>query len=37
MCGSLVSKALGPPTQIPRGPASQAPRVGLLRLRTRSL
>ncbi|KAF1795909.1 hypothetical protein GQ600_12001 [Phytophthora cactorum] len=33
MCGSLVSSALGPPTQIPRGPASRAPCAGLLRLR----
>ncbi|EEY63391.1 uncharacterized protein PITG_15108 [Phytophthora infestans T30-4] len=33
MCGSLVSSALGPPPQIPRGPASQAPRAGLLWLR----
>ncbi|EEY63404.1 Multidrug/Oligosaccharidyl-lipid/Polysaccharide (MOP) Flippase Superfamily [Phytophthora infestans T30-4] len=33
MRGSLVSSALGPPPQIPRGPASRAPRAGLLRLR----
>ncbi|KAI9985890.1 hypothetical protein PInf_024681 [Phytophthora infestans] len=31
--GSLVSSALSPPPQIPRGPASRAPRAGLLRLR----
>ncbi|KAE9096324.1 hypothetical protein PF010_g16385 [Phytophthora fragariae] len=31
--GSLECSALGPPTQIPRGPASRAPRAGLLRLR----
>ncbi|EEY53963.1 uncharacterized protein PITG_07642 [Phytophthora infestans T30-4] len=36
--GSLVSSALGPPPQIPRGPASRAPhaRVAATRLRTRS-
>ncbi|KAE9340258.1 hypothetical protein PR003_g10583 [Phytophthora rubi] len=26
--GSLECSALGPPTQIPRGPASRAPRAG---------
>ncbi|KAF1783460.1 hypothetical protein GQ600_13809 [Phytophthora cactorum] len=26
MRGSLLSSALGPPPQIPRGPASRAPR-----------
>ncbi|KAE8891121.1 hypothetical protein PF005_g15792 [Phytophthora fragariae] len=31
--GSLECSALGPPPQIPRGPASRAPRAGLLRLR----
>ncbi|OWZ04186.1 Multidrug/Oligosaccharidyl-lipid/Polysaccharide (MOP) Flippase transporter [Phytophthora megakarya] len=33
MHGSLRSSALGPPSQIPSGPASRAPRSGLLRLR----
>ncbi|OWZ21279.1 Multidrug/Oligosaccharidyl-lipid/Polysaccharide (MOP) Flippase transporter, partial [Phytophthora megakarya] len=33
MRGSLRSSALGPPSQIPSGPASGAPRSGLLRLR----
>ncbi|OWY95684.1 Multidrug/Oligosaccharidyl-lipid/Polysaccharide (MOP) Flippase transporter [Phytophthora megakarya] len=33
MLGSLRSSALGPPMQIPRGPASRAPRAGLLRQR----
>ncbi|OWZ16407.1 Multidrug/Oligosaccharidyl-lipid/Polysaccharide (MOP) Flippase transporter [Phytophthora megakarya] len=30
MRGSLRSSALGPPSQIPTGPASRAPRSGLL-------
>ncbi|OWZ08142.1 Multidrug/Oligosaccharidyl-lipid/Polysaccharide (MOP) Flippase transporter [Phytophthora megakarya] len=33
MRGSTRSSALGPPSQIPSGPASRAPRSGLLRLR----
>ncbi|OWZ05286.1 Multidrug/Oligosaccharidyl-lipid/Polysaccharide (MOP) Flippase transporter [Phytophthora megakarya] len=33
MHGSLRSSALGPPSQISNGPASRAPRSGLLRLR----
>ncbi|EGZ07921.1 hypothetical protein PHYSODRAFT_454852, partial [Phytophthora sojae] len=32
--GSLEFSSLGPPPQIPRGPASRAPRAGLLRLRS---
>ncbi|EGZ28914.1 hypothetical protein PHYSODRAFT_471555, partial [Phytophthora sojae] len=32
--GSLECSSLGPPPQIPRGPASRAPRAGLLRLRS---
>ncbi|EGZ13104.1 hypothetical protein PHYSODRAFT_514465, partial [Phytophthora sojae] len=31
--GSLKCSALGPPPQISRGPASRAPRAGLLWLR----
>jgi hypothetical protein len=30
---SLGNSSLGPPPQLPRGPASRAPRAGLLRLR----
>ncbi|OWZ09891.1 Multidrug/Oligosaccharidyl-lipid/Polysaccharide (MOP) Flippase transporter, partial [Phytophthora megakarya] len=33
MRGSLRNSALGPPSQIPSGPASRVPRSGLLRLR----
>ncbi|EGZ17724.1 hypothetical protein PHYSODRAFT_500568, partial [Phytophthora sojae] len=32
--GSLECSSLGPPPQIPRGPATRAPRAGLLRLRS---
>ncbi|OWZ07948.1 Multidrug/Oligosaccharidyl-lipid/Polysaccharide (MOP) Flippase transporter [Phytophthora megakarya] len=36
MRGSLGSSAQGPPSQIPSGPTTRAPRSGFLRVRTRS-